>query len=258
MANNPSSSTDNVVGNAFDKVSNAVTDAISDTGFGKALRSIGLLPGAVPQTGANFKDAVWNEKTDLDWRVRLSLPDSFKSSGVLRPLLETNGFMFPYTPQIILEHSATYNALSPTHSNYPFPAYQHSQVSSMTIIGEFLIENEVEGGYWLAAMHYLRSVTKMAYGATSNQGSPPPVVKLNGYGDFVFNNVPVVVTTFTVDLPNDVDYIQVGLGDNGSWVPTRSQISVVVQPVYSRKAVTEFSLDAFVNGAYITNGKGFI
>jgi hypothetical protein len=98
----------------------------------------------------------------------------------------------------------------------------------------------------------------MAYGASSNQGSPPPVIKLNGYGDYVFKNVPVVVTMFSVDLPNDVDYIQVGLGENGSWVPVRSQMSVTVQPIYSRKSVTQFSLDAFVNGSYVVNGKGFI
>ena len=35
-------------------------------------------------------------------------------------------------------------------------------------------------------------------------------VKLNGYGDYVFNNVPVVITTFTVDMPSEVDYIATG------------------------------------------------
>jgi hypothetical protein len=259
------SSVDNFIGSAGDaftkasgNVASAATKLVTDSGFGKALRSIGLLPGAVPTTGVGFTDANWGSESDLDWRVRLSVPQTYKSSPLLQPLLETNGFCFPYTPQIIIEHSATYNALTPTHSNYPFPAYSNSQVSAMTIIGEFLIENPKEAEYWIAAVHYLRSITKMAYGASSNQGSPPPVIKLNGYGDYVFKNVPVVVTMFTVDLPNDVDYIQVGLGENGSWVPVRSQMSVTVQPIYSRKSVTQFSLDAFVNGSYVVNGKGFI
>ena len=156
-----------------------------------------------------------------------------------------------------MEHTANYNALHPTHSNYPFPAYKNSQVSSLTIIGEFFVENAKEAEYWVAATHYLRSVTKMAYGKTSNQGSPPPVVKLNGYGDFVFNNIPVTVTYFTVDLPSDVDYIQCDIGENGTWVPVRSAINVQVQPTYSRKSITKFSLDKFVNGGYIGN-KGFI
>lgn len=269
MANNPSSSKENLVGSAvkvgegivntvITKPIDRATEAISDTGFGKALRAFGLLPGAVPTGGVGFTSANWNSEVELDWRVRLSIPSTFKTSPLLQPLLETNGFMFPYTPQIILEHAANYNSLHPTHSNYPFPAYQNSQVNAMTIIGDFFVENPKEGEYWIAATHYLRSITKMAYGASSNAGSPPPVVKLNGYGDYVFKDVPVVVQMFTIELPNDVDYIQVGLGENGSWVPVRSSISVVVQPTYSRKSVTQFSLDAFVNGQYIVDGKGFI
>ena len=80
----------------------------------------------------------------------------------------------------------------PIHSNYPFFAYQNSQVDQFSITGDFTVENALEGQYWIAAVHYLRSVSKMAYGNTPNQGSPPPVVRLNGYGDYVFKNVPVV------------------------------------------------------------------
>ena len=34
----------------------------------------------------------------------------------------------------------------------------------------------------------------------------------NGYGDYTFNNVPVIVTNFQFDLKKDVDYISTGLG----------------------------------------------
>ena len=98
----------------------------------------------------------------------------------------------------------------------------------------------------------------MSYGATSNQGAPPPIVKLNGYGDYVFKDVPVTVTYFTVDLPADVDYIQTDVGPNGTWVPVKSNINIQVQPTYSRKSITKFSLDTFVSGGYIASGKGFI
>jgi hypothetical protein len=99
----------------------------------------------------------------------------------------------------------------------------------------------------------------MAYGQTSNSGSPPPVVRLNGYGDFVFKNVPVVVNSFAVELGQDIDYIKCDIGEGASWVPTRSNIQVTVAPIYSRRAVESFSLDRFVNGGYIgPNGGGFI
>lgn len=234
-----------------------VSDFVSDTGFGKALRSINLLAGAQPQ-GISFAEANWGTYNDLDWRIRLSIPDSFKDSPLIQPLINTNGLVWPYTPQIMIEHSANYSSMTPVHNNYPYYSYQNSQVSAINVMGEYYVENALEGEYWIAAVHYLRSATKMAYGNTSNQGSPPPVVKLNGYGDYVFKNIPVVIQSFTVELPSDVDYIQVGVGANGNWVPTRSTINVSMMPVYSRRSVSKFSLDAFVRGDYVISGKGFL
>jgi hypothetical protein len=42
------------------------------------------------------------------------------------------------------------------------------------------------------------------------RGSPPPLVFLQGYGDFQFNLNPCVVQTFNYNLPADVDYIRAG------------------------------------------------
>jgi hypothetical protein len=115
----------------------------------------------------------------------------------------------------------------------------------------------------------------MAYGQSPNVGSPPPVIRLNGYGDFVFPNVPVVIRNFTVDLPADVDYIktqvdgEVGVsngistldGFNTSWAPVQSQVSITVVPVYSRAKISQFNLNTFINGGYLgsgNNGGGFI
>lgn len=238
-------------------VKQGVTDFVSDTGFGKALRAINLLTGANP-LDLSFTDGNWGSNNDLDWRVRFSVPGNMSGSPLLKPLAETNGFTFPYTPTVMMSSSASYSPIQPVHTNYPYFAYQNSSVNSMSFMGEFYIENALEGEYWIAAVHYLRTVTKMAYGRTSNKGSPPPVVRLNGYGDYVFKNVPVIITEFTVTLADNVDYIQVGLGANGSWVPTKSQIAITCQPIYSRRQTNKFSLDAFARGDYVAGGKGFI
>jgi len=81
----------------------------------------------------------------------------------------------------------------------------------------------------------------------------------NGTQDYVVKNVPVVVTQFAVELSQDVDYIHVkGVGPGGSHVPTRSNIQCTVQPIYSRRAVENFSLQKFVNGNYVKGSGGFI
>jgi hypothetical protein len=71
------------------------------------------------------------------------------------------------------------------------------------------VEDSTQGIYWIAAVHYLRSLTKMFSGSDPKAGNPPPVVMLNGYGNYVFKNVPVVVKSFSTSLAADCDYIGV-------------------------------------------------
>ena len=251
-----------------------VGDVFESFGFGKKSRSGGLPSATTGKVKTPTLARFTNSSTESDWRVKLSVPQRFiEGSSILAPLNKTGGSMiFPYTPTIILSHSANYNSLNPVHTNYPFQVYENSQADDITITGEFVVENAEEGQYWVSCIHFLRTITKMFYGT---DGSPPMTVRLSGYGDYVFNNVPCVVSNFTVDLPSDVDYIAVPLAVNAesendmgipttytasgtTWAPTQSQISVTLKPTYSRKRVSEFNLDDFANGKYLSGGQGFI
>ena len=246
-----------LIGQASNAIKGIADDVFSANGFMSLLRGGGLPKFGMPG-GVGFKDVKWKGTDNDDWRVRLSIPPGMGlEENLAFALGKTAGLVFPYTPSIIMSHSANYSQVKPTHSNYPFPVYQSSQPDNIQISGDFVVESEAEGIYWVAMVHYLRSVTKMSYGNSTNQGSPPPVVQLNGYGDFVFKNVPVVVQTFTCELPADVDYIYVSALD--TWAPTRCNVAVVLMPTYSRRAVQQFSLDKFVSGSYAKgNGTGFI
>lgn len=252
--------------------SNLVNNAL-DNALGGGAASIlkSLLGGPSSTPSLKTETAAQPPGTSSDWRVRLSIPSTMPKDGILKPLDETDGLVFPYTPTILIQHSANYDAMHPTHSNYPFPQYQNSQIDDIVITGDFFCENAVDAQYWAATLHYLRSVTKMAYGQSSNAGSPPPIVFLNGYGDFVFPNVPVIIKTFSVDLPADVDYIKTQVdgtvqvdsegtkvsGLSEGWAPVQSQVMITCTPIYSRAKTSQFSLDKFVKGDYLGNG-GFI
>lgn len=146
-----------------------------------------------------------------DWRVRLSLPTwpSFRTSPVLEPLKDAGGLIFPYTPSITINSSASYSPISTTHTNYTFQAYKNSDPGTITITAPMNVEDPTQGLYWIAAVHYLRSLTKMFSGMDPKAGNPPPIVYLNGYGNYVFKNVPVVITKFTTTLDASCDYIGV-------------------------------------------------
>lgn len=175
-----------------------------------------------------------------DWRVRISLSPSNKifyndiNNDLLTPLSTTDGVVFPYTPSISVTHQAIYNPAQLTHSNYAAQFYQGSEVSDITINGDFTVQNVDEGRYLLAAIYFFRSATKMFFGydsAGQPSGNPPPIVYLDGYGEHYFPHVPCVITNFTHVLPNEVDYIEIPFTtqkvvDVESSLPTDSNRSV--------------------------------
>ena len=198
-----------------------------------------------------------------DWRVRISLPvqsSNFymasqpQGNNFLQPIVDSglNGVVFPYTPSISVSHNARYTDQALTHSNYKNYFYEGSDVSAITITGEFSVQNEQEGEYLLACVWFLRACTKMFWGADPQAGTPPTIVYLDGYGQGYFPHVSCVVTNFTHTLPPDVDYMPLKSDLFGTRVPTMSQISVTLQPVVSRARVaSDFDLNNYSWGGTI-------
>ena len=176
--------------------------------LGKLIPNFGI--GGSPGGGASAAG-------EDDWRVRLSLADSASifykdtstQNSIMAPLIETNGVIWPYTPQITVSHVANYSTAVLTHSNYSAHFYNNSDVNDITVSGEFTVQSVEEGQYLMAAIYFLRASTKMFFGQGTNVGNPPPILFLDGYGSHYFPHVPCVITNFTHNLSNDVDYLQV-------------------------------------------------
>lgn len=155
----------------------------------------------------------------LDWRVKLELASKsdwattwFESDDakILKPLSETKGVVFPYTPTIQMGYKAQYDSTDITHSNYKLSFYKNSYVDDISISAVFTAQDTVEANYLLATMHFFKTVTKMFYGKDTYPiaGTPPPLLFLTGYGKYQFDHLPLVLTSFTFTLPDDVDYIR--------------------------------------------------
>ena len=151
---------------------------VKNVGSGIFNRTLGRLTGAGISTDSRVVNAraKWSGRSDKkDWRVRLQIPtraDSvfdalLQNNPLLEPLRDTRGMFWPLTPSMVIQHSANYNPLSQTHSNYPFQAYQNSQVDALNIIGEFPVQNQQDAKHWVATVNFLRTVTKMFFGFKS-------------------------------------------------------------------------------------------
>lgn len=297
----PNSALPGATGGTNTNLIGSIGSAVSSSVLG----SVGLSPAATRQNVADmfkYSDKTLGPSpilifpdASLDWRVRISLAPNSNyfyndpSNTLLSPLVgETGGgsssgiggaignifglsgakrigVVFPYTPTVQVQHNANYSAQKLTHNNYTQYFYDNSEVQAINITGEFTVQNITEGQYLLACVYFFRSVTKMFFGQDQNAGNPPPLVYLNGYGQYYFPNVPCLVTQFSHTMPSDCDYMDIpepGIAPynpqminnrlNSTRLPTTSSITISLQPIYSRLAQSQgFSLNDLSSGALI-------
>jgi len=222
------------------------------------------------RTGNSLYSYQGGQQDSIDMRIRLRpYPKASSSiygdsSSVLSIIKETNGVIFPYTPTISgLSHSVNYTAIDVTHSNQEYYAYKNTETLKLTISGQFTAENYREAQYMFAAIHFLRSCTKMHFGdSDNNRGLPPPVLLLSGYGTMMFNDLPVIITNVTYDYPNTVDLVPVfwNVGGNTSgpiaWVPVIQTITVSITVQNTPKRMRDFDWYKYSNGSLLTSKPG--
>ena len=194
------------------------------------------------------KEDATSSQQKKDWRAKLSLAPKANylykvppaQAGILKPLQATDGVIFPYTPAISVTYTAGYDASDLVHSNYKVYQYKGSSVDTVSITADFTAQDTTEATYLLAVIHFFRSVTKMFYGQDQdpNNGVPPPLCYLTGFGAYTYDAHPLVVTNFTYATPTDVDYIRAGSQTNQPGVNIAQQNPTVntFNPSVSRVA----------------------
>ena len=200
-----------------------------------------------------------NASAKNDWRVRITCQWNIFNSPLFALLENTGGVVWPYLPNITLSTKADYSAINAIHSNYTNYAYKSSMVDDITISGEFSCETETDAAYWIAATTFFKTATKMFFGQGEYAGNPPLICNLSGYGASIFDKVPVIVKSFSVDLKDDVNYVRCNSFGTNTWVPVLSTITVVVSPVYNRQRMRQFSLQDYARGKTAdSSGVGYI
>lgn len=203
------------------------------------------------------------------------------AGAILAPIKDTNGMVWPYQPSINYSQTVDYTQVQLTHTNQDFYAFARSPTPELTVEGEFTVQNQGEGLYALACIHFLRTVTKMYFGLGDNLGVPPPILLFDAYGQYMFNKLPVIVTAFTANMVKEVDYVAVNVGSNflGQtaaslqnsnlvrtnataegyvWLPSIFNISVTMKIQNTPSRLQKFDLNEFRNGNLLKSGGGWI
>ena len=238
-------------------------DSEDETGSSARLRGAGLnsngsrgAPSSAFDTNRAVSPSNNGMSFDADWRVRMVLPSALASrlcTGIMEPL-KGSGVVFPYTPSITVTYAAEWTSQKLTHSNYAAQFYNSSEIQDIQLQGMFTAQNQIEAEMMLAILTFGKMVTKMFFGASTDAGSPPPVLHLYGHGDYQWKKVPIVVKNFTYNLSADVDYIPVKKYGN-TRVPSQiDNMSFTVAPIYSREQVRTFNMAKFASGEMIKGG----
>ena len=254
-------------------------DLLQKTQLGRLAKAVGTLSDKIGLTrlGKLEKggkqplpsfDVLYQE--EKDFRTRLVVPVNYMFSQDFQwpagsPYPFKKGITFPFTPVITQEWSANYSTLNPTHSNYSLHFYKHSSVGPISVSGKFAVQNKLDAVTWLQTVHSLRALTKMQFGKDLNKGLPPPVCRFFAYGELQYNNVPVVVQSVRVDLPDSVDYYAADINRDrldkdkpisGTMVPTLSTITINLLPMYSRAELLNLAhVDDYMAGLDSTKSK---
>jgi len=222
-----------------------------------------LLAGAIPKVPLPGKPTITSKKhsNPADTRVKILVPSSYLLTPkfITASIKANGGVVFPYTPIINYDHKADYAEQKIMHSNYASYFYQRSYITPITITGKFTVQNDSDAAVYLSTLHLLRALTKMQFGGAGGDfpdqmsGSPPPVCRLQAYGDYMLDNVPIAISNVRIELPDGVDYYTLGnLKDDTVFgqttVPVLSTIAVTCHPMYSRAEMQKFSVNGWLNG----------
>lgn len=181
----------------------------------------------------------------------------FEFTGMLQPLSQDKGVVFPYTPTIGFGHAANYGDYTAPHSLYQPQFYANTVNPTIGITATFTANNFEEAKHTAACLHFFKSLTKADFGVASGQraGTPPPVCRFSAYGVLHAQNVPVVVASVNYNLTEDVDYVQV----NDFSVPASLLVTLDLRVQQSPIKVRDnFNVKSYRSGALLRGGKGFI
>jgi hypothetical protein len=224
----------------------------------------------------------------VDARLRISALSGRESdiygtkdtSNIMYPLYASGGFLFPYTPSISASGESAWTSHDLVHQNFDILSYQRTPSAQISLTGKFTVQNFREGEYAIAAIHFLRTMTKMHYGANSTTtsstssstttstsastttpstaGTPPPVLRLRGYGTYMFNDLRCVIKGYSFTFDENANLVWIETTSGGTvWLPPLFNITVNIALQYSpTKIRKDFNLETFRTGEALRSTKG--
>lgn len=246
---------------------------VSTSGVLTAAQAANATSAVTSSNGVNSIVVYAPQRPVSDRRARLAprsavFNDLIASDGLLAPLRNTYGLMFPITPTITENVDVNYESYDLAHGLMPIQAFRSGGQKTITLDATFVAQTDIEARYCLACIHFIRSFSKNNFGDTDpNAGTPPPVLVFNAYGGAMYKDVPVVIATANFTWPNDVDYVFTTAKSSSTnsaysvdsmvvdgWVPSKFNINMTLTVQQTPAKMKDFNLESFRKGEWLSRG----
>jgi len=154
-------------------------------------------------------------------------------------------------PTLTESRAARYQPESLLHAPESFHAYEGTDQREFSIDGRFFCRNEAEIETNNTILHVVRSLVMPDYNTT---GAPPTPVKLYAYGRKNIYALPCLVKSYTMNYPNDVDYVVSSQTQGKVTMPVVFSLSLTLTEQHSIAQLRKFNLDDFRAGAMVNSG----
>jgi hypothetical protein len=176
-------------------------------------------------------------------------------NGPASVLKQHSGILFPFQPDISYQQSVNYSPYDLVHTNYNFNAYRNTPSPGIQIQAQFSNATFEEHAYTQGVIHFLRCVTKMFYGIGDGDlaGTPPPVLRLSGFGEF--KSTRVILNSWSKQTPSNIDLIEydAGFGPVALPVIQTMMLDLVVQQSPDRQK-NNYSTSGLISGNLYSEG----
>lgn len=114
------------------------------------------------------------------------------------------------TPSISDTRSVEWDEFQAVHSPGGVPIYNKTKSREFKLSWQLVSRNQDEATINLSILTEIRRWAMPDFGTRhflNRKGSPPPIIEFSLYGENHFKDVPCVMTSYSFNYPDDVDYI---------------------------------------------------
>lgn len=161
--------------------------------------------------------------------------------------------IFDVMPQIDESRQIDYDALQLVHHPGVIQKYKSTGARTWSVRGKLITRNRVEATKNLDILNMIRAWSMPYYGEGTAQnpmvsqylGAPPPILTLSAYGPKTIGPLKCVLTNYSWDWPNDIDWLPTV---EGTPFPVLMNVSLSLTETWSPDEFSGFDIIKYRNG----------